>query len=75
MERHLIERLTGTLIDGTFQSKREMAEKVGIPYRAFLAANSGRSSSQSTEKIIGAILRYCIREHIPLDDVFPPKMA
>lgn len=56
-----------------FRSKKDMAEGIGIPYRTLLAVCDGSSSHQTAEKVVGSILRYCIRKHVPLDTVFPTK--
>ena len=75
MERHLVERLMGNLMPYHFQSKKDMAEKIGIPYRTLLTVCAGNGSRQTAEKVVGNILRYCIREHVPLDTVFPLKLT
>lgn len=72
MEKHLLECLMGNLLPGHFQTKKDMAVRIGIPYRTLLAACGGNGSRQTAEKVVGNILRYCIREHVPLDTVFPP---
>lgn len=73
MEQHLVECLIENLMPSHFQSKKAMAARMGIPYRTLLAVCDGNSSRQTAEKVVSSILRYCIREHVPLDTVFPPK--
>ena len=73
MEQLLLKKLIANLVPCHFQSKKDMAEKIGIPYRTLLAVCAGNGSRQTAEKVVGNILRYCIREHVPLDTVFPPK--
>lgn len=68
-----MEQLTEKFLKRYFQSKKEMAERMGIPYRTLLSACEGNGNRQTTENVVGCILRYCIREHIPLNDIFPPK--
>ena len=71
MEQRLIEQLTGSLLPSCFQTKKEMAEKIGVPYRTLLTACDGNDSGKMTGRVIDALLRYCIREHVPLDTIFP----
>lgn len=71
MEQRLVQQLTGSLLPSCFQTKKEMAEKVDVPYRTLLSACEGHGSRKITEQIIDAVLRYCIREHVPLDTIYP----
>ena len=71
MEQRLIDQLTGSLMPTCFQTKKEMAEKIGVPYRSLLSVCDGHGSGKTTEQVIDALLRYCIREHVPLDTIFP----
>ena len=73
MEQYLIERLTENLVGICFKSKKDMAGKIGISYSTFLSVCSGQSKKQTAENVIGRILRYCIREHISLDNIFPSE--
>ena len=75
MQQRLIEQLTGSLRPSCFQSKKEMAEKIGVPYRSLLSVCDGHGGGKRTEHVINAILRYCIREHIQLDTIFPDDPA
>ena len=75
MQQRLIEQLTGRLLPSCFRTKKEMAEKIGVPYRTLLSVYDGHGSGKTTEQVIDAILRYCIREHIPLDTIFPDDLA
>ena len=71
MEQRLIQQLTGSLLPSYFQSKKEMAVKIEVPYRTLLSVYDGHGSGKMTEQVIDAILRYCIREHVLLDAIFP----
>ena len=71
MEQRLIQQLTGSLLPSCFQTKKEMAEKIGVSYRTLLTVCDGNGSGKTTEQVIDALLRYCIREHVPLDTIFP----
>lgn len=66
MEHLIIQRLVQYLLLSGFPSKKAIALQTGIPYRTLLNACDQESSLRIKAKATEQIIRYCIRQRIPL---------
>lgn len=66
MEHLIIQRLVQYLLLSGFPSKKAIALQTGIPYRTLLNACDQESSLRIKAKATEQIVRYCIRQRIPL---------
>lgn len=58
------------LLEGSAHTKKELAHKIGVHYRCLLDAASGHGSHRNCAEVIEHILRFCIQNRIPLEQVF-----
>lgn len=67
MEEEFVKYLICHLLEERFQSREEMAEEVGISHLDLLEAGAGQCAKKTAVRVTSQILRYCIRQKIPLD--------
>ena len=67
MEEEFVKYLICYLLEEQFHSKKEMAEQMGISYRELINASTGQCTQKTAVSVTGHILRYCIRQKVPLD--------
>lgn len=66
----MLKSLVDYLLEHNFQSKKELAAAVAVPYRTLLKAYAGQGGKDITIRVTESVLRYCIQNHIPLDHAF-----
>lgn len=66
MEHVVIQRLVQYLLDSGFPTKKAIALQTGIPYQTLLNAWDQESSLRIKAKATEQIIRYCIRQRIPI---------
>lgn len=70
LESKLTLYLARYFLERDFRSKRDMAAKLHIPYRALLRLFQGQSTGHDTQRVMNGIAIYCIVAQIPLDELF-----
>ncbi len=70
LENKLTLYLARYFLKRDFRSKRDMAAKLHIPYRALLRLFQGQSSGHDTQQVMNGIAAYCVIAQIPLNDLF-----
>ena len=75
MSTHIIERklmlhLIDYLLDRRFSSKRSLAARLNIPYRALLRLYHGIETQRDAEIILSKLAQYCMEENIPPRELF-----
>ena len=67
MDSNVLKSLVDYLLEHTFKSKKELAAAVSVPYRTLLKAYAGQGGKDITISVTEHLLRYCIKNKIPLD--------
>ncbi len=57
-------------LERDFRSKRDMAVKLHIPYRALLRLFQGQCTAHDAQQVMNGIAAYCISTQVPLDELF-----
>lgn len=70
MEYQVVLSLSKYLLKSHFQSKRMMAQTLGIPYRSLLRIFNEQSYPGDVQRTMNAIATYCMRHSIPSEELF-----
>jgi len=70
MDARLTLHMADYFLNNVFPSKRAMAMKVGISYRALLRLYNGKYTYQDVKNVMIGIGLYCLQEQIAPQDLF-----
>ncbi len=68
MTNDIDKRMVNFLLEHTFRSKKDMAQQIGVPYRALLKVCTGHASKRSIMQVTDRMLYYCIMHQIPISN-------
>lgn len=68
MEGIVLEETVKYLLKYSFRSKKEMACKIGVSYRALLNCCAGKGTHRAINDVFAKLIRYCIKNRIMLDE-------
>lgn len=67
MEKEMTVFLIQHLLANGLKSRKALAAALEIPYRTLLRVSAGHGDKRSITQVTSHVLRYCIKNKIPLD--------